>query len=203
MKDTLIELKDNILFYKSSKPNLSTMNNFKFNVELWDRSLKIDHTILTLKNKKEFDREVNWAIKNNLKIIKQPGIYPYDYCDIDSDFDESLSMYFCSIELSNKGKVVIVAPRYSNDATSKYLDKYGIQGIHHLGIEIKDIEEEIIKWERLGFNQLSNIVEDDGLTQVFVKNDEGQIIELLKRTNDLQETFTCKNANKLRISENQ
>lgn len=203
MKDKLIEIKDNILLYKSLKPSLSAINNFDFNIELWDRNLKVDHTILTLENKGEFDSEVNWAINNNFKIIKQPGIYPYDYCDVDSDFDDSLSMYFCSIEISNKGKIVMVAPRNSNDATSKYLDKYGKRGIHHLGIEINDIEEEIIKWGKLGFKQLSNIIEDDGLTQVFIKNDEGQILELLKRTNDLQETFTCKNANELRVSENQ
>lgn len=202
MEDKIIEIKGNVLFYKAAKPSLSTIKNFDFNIELWDRKLKIDHTTLTLENKKEFDIEVNWAIKNNLKMINQSGVYPYDYCNVDSDFDDNLSMHFCSIEISSKGKIVMVAPRHSNDATSKYLVKYGKQGIHHLGVEINDIEEEIIKWRKLGFMQLSNIVEDNGLTQVFIKNDEGQIIELLKRTNDLQETFTCNNANKLRVSEN-
>lgn len=202
MKNGIIEIKDNILYYNVKKPSLTTLKNFNFNIELWDTLLKIDHIVLTLSNKVEFDGEVEWAIENNLNLIKQPGVYPYDYCEVDSEFDDNLAMFFCSIELNNGGKVVVVAPKNNNDATSKYLAKNGKQGIHHLGIEVENIEKEIIHWEKLGFLKLSNIVSDNGLTQVFVKNAEGQIMELLERSNDLQETFACVNANKLRISEN-
>ncbi len=202
MNNTVIEIKDNILLYKSKKPSLSVLKDFSFNVNLWNIWLNIDHITLTLKDKKAFDSEVEWAISNNLNLIKKPGIYPYDYCEVDDGFDDSLSMYFCSIDVRDKGKVVIVAPRNENDATSKYLAKYSNKGIHHLGVEVQDIEKEIINWRKIGFLKLSNIVKDEGLTQVFLKNKEGQIIELLERSNNLQETFTCNNANKLRISEN-
>lgn len=200
--ESIFNVIDGLISFKTI--DFADFSNYSFHDTLFGKKIKIDHFVLTAKTKDDFLLKVNKATNFGFQIVINPGVYPDDFHDLPSDFNRSLSMNLCVIKYpeNKNGTIVIVSPVYNNDEIHKFIANRGIKAVHHIGVEVNNIEGGIITWKNMKFNQFSNIMSDNGLHQVFMKNEEGQIVELLEKQNTNQATFTFNNASRLRISEN-
>lgn len=198
--ESIFNVVDGLISFKTV--DFVDFSNYSFHDTLFGKKIKIDHFVLTAKN--DFLLKVNEAANFGFQIVINPGVYPDDFHDLPSDFNQSLSMNLCVIKYpgNENGTVVIVSPVYNDDEIHKFIANRGIKAVHHVGVEVNNIEDGIITWKNMKFKQFSNVMSDNGLHQVFMQNKEGQIVELLEKQNKNQATFTFKNASGLRISEN-
>lgn len=97
---------------------------------------------------------------------------------------------------SKEFAVVLLTSLTENSQVDKYIKKYG-PGLQHVAFSVEDIE---ITYEELSANGMqfsTNIIEADGLKQLFTKRDPntGMMHEFIQRVDN--STFDEKNINQL------
>jgi hypothetical protein len=100
------------------------------------------------------------------------------------------------------GLVVLDAPHAAGDQTDRFQQERGLAAVHHVAIRVENVQNAAIIWQTKTLNPLSERPLDYGsLTQWFLQNPAGQIIELIERHPGNNATFDCKNIAGLRLSE--
>jgi catechol-2,3-dioxygenase len=100
------------------------------------------------------------------------------------------------------GLVVLDAPHAAGDQTHRFQQERGLNAVHHVAIRVENVQEAATIWQNKNFKPLSERPLDAGsLTQWFLQNPAGQIIELIERRPGNNATFDCKNIAGLRLSE--
>ena len=100
------------------------------------------------------------------------------------------------------GLVVLDAPHAAGDQKNRFQQARGLAAVHHVAIRVENVQNAAKIWQNKNFQPLSDRPLDYGsLTQWFLQNPAGQIIELIERHPGDNATFDCKNIAGLRLSE--
>ena len=100
------------------------------------------------------------------------------------------------------GLVVLCAPHAGGDQTDRWQQERGLVAVHHVAIRVENVQNAATIWQNKNFKPMSDRALDYGsLTQWFLQNPAGQIIELIERHPGNNATFDCKNIAGLRLSE--
>ncbi len=100
------------------------------------------------------------------------------------------------------GLVVLDAPHAADDQKNRFQEERGLAAVHHVAIRVENVQNAATIWQNKNFQPLSDRALDYGsLTQWFLQNPAGQIIELIERHPGNNATFDCKNIAGLRLSE--
>jgi hypothetical protein len=111
-------------------------------------------------------------------------------------------MYFLSVLMPSGGILVLDAPHAPNDQLDRLLQERGLNAVHHVALRVNDIDTAAEIWRNKGFMPLSATPQNDGcLCQWFLRNQTGQIVELICRYCEGSATFSCQNSTGLRLSE--
>ena len=167
---------------------------------LFQQPVALDHVVVTLRDSVHLLEYQHELLKLGGKIIEGPGTWPGDFCTEDT-FPDDLSMYFASALLTTGVVAVLAAPHKANDQLDRFRIERGPKAVHHVAIAVANIEQARASWLERSFRPLSRLLDDGNLAQQFLRNDQGQILELIKRRNQNQATFTCDNLKGLRQSE--
>lgn len=80
-----------------------------------------------------------------------------------------------------ESKIELVAPTDSQSPIAKYLEKRG-QGIHHIAFDVENIEEEIERLEKEGFQMIQRTPKNGADNKIIAflhpKSTEGVLVEL-------------------------
>ena len=190
-----------LLVFLKGRMNARKFAGYSFVAKIFGEIVDIDHFNIIFPSRNVFLREIKEAVANGFRISEGPGIYPQDFCSEADAFPANLSMNFCSLISRSGGLVVMAAPQNSGDQLSEFLHARSNRGVHHIAIKVQHLQSKIEHWLSKGFKQQSPIAEDGGIKQCFLTNQQGQIIELIERTGDGMQTFTCNNIQQLRKSE--
>lgn len=171
-------------------------------IELFGDRVLVDHFVLMFPDQESLKNYGKALVEQGAKITEGPGKWPDDFCAEAEPFPPELAMYFLSAVFPSGGIIVLLAPISADDQNQQFLRERGVNGVPHIAIRVDDIEQAVETWRSKGFIPLSTHPQDDGsLCQWFVRNWAGQIIELIQRRNNGQETFSCENIRGLRLSE--
>ncbi len=191
---------DGLMVFHKGKTDMTALTGYHFIAKLFGELVEVDHFNIIYPTQEAFQQQVQNATDNNFKIV-ECGIYPDDFCSEADGFPVNLSMHFASLLSPNGGLIVLASPKNTGDQLSGFIQKRGKRSVHHIAIKVKYMQIQIEKWIAKGFTQTSPVAEDGGIKQCFLTNPQGQIIELIERTEEGTATFTCNNINKLRQSE--
>jgi len=169
-------------------------------VMLFDQVVDLDHFVVTLQDSAELLEYKDELLRLGGEIIEGPGLWPNDFCE-NSAFPDDLSMNFASVLLKTGVIAVLASPHTPNDQLDRFLAERGSNAIHHVAINITDFQRAQLGWLKRSFTPLSRLLDDKTLAQQFLRNRQGQILELIRRFAQNQVTFTCDNLKGLRQSE--
>jgi hypothetical protein len=173
-----------------------------FEIDLFGDRVVVDHFVLMFPDQTSLTTYGNALVDRGAKITEGPGKWPDDFCAEAEPFPPELAMYFLSAVFPSGGIIVLLAPNSPADQNQQFLKERGVNGVPHIAIRVNDMDRAVEKWRNKGFIPLSSHPQNDGsLCQWFVRNWAGQIIELIERRNNGQETFSCENIRGLRLSE--
>ena len=86
----------------------------------------------------------------------------------------------------NDSKIELIEGTDQNSTVAKFVKKKG-EGIHHIAIEVHDIQNEIKRLKKQGFNTIKNTVSEGAngklISFLYPKDTNGVLIELCQKTN--------------------
>ena len=86
----------------------------------------------------------------------------------------------------NDSKIELIEGTDQNSTVAKFVKKKG-EGIHHIAIEVDDIQNEIKRLKKQGFNTIKNTVSEGAngklISFLYPKDTNGVLIELCQKTN--------------------
>jgi hypothetical protein len=195
---TRINQSNGVLIHEDVSPD--SIAQMRRELVLFEKPVELDHFVVTLRDSAHFFDYQAELRKLGGKIIEGPGVWPGDFCNGDT-FSDDLSMNFASVLLTTGVIAVLAAPHRASDQLDRFRIERGEKAIHHVAIVVSDFEEARATWLEESFSPLSRFLDDGNLAQQFLHNHQGQILELIKRRNQSQATFTCDNLKGLRLSE--
>lgn len=195
---TLIKETNGILEHEDRRPE--SIVQIQREIVLFDEPVELDHFVVTLNDDAELLNYKDELVTLGGEVIEGPGLWPNEFCDQDV-FPDDLSMHFASVLLETGVIAVLASPHKVNDQLDRFRAERGPNAIHHVAINVSDFQEAQRSWSKRSFTPLSKLLDDKTLAQQFLRNSEGQIVELIKRVDQNQATFTCDNLKGLRRSE--
>lgn len=162
----------------------------------------LDHVAITVGDDAEHLEFLSRATGAGGVIVEGPGVWPQDFCSDLDGFPRDLEMVFGTIQFPTGGLVVVAAPRRPGDQLSRFRHARGPWGVHHVALRTSDIERVSATREAAGWTPMSSgPTMSDGLAQLFLRNEDGQILELISRRAHGAATFSCANLASLRRTE--
>jgi methylmalonyl-CoA/ethylmalonyl-CoA epimerase len=126
---------------------------------------KIEHLGIAVKNLEEA----------NEVYTKLLGREPYKSETVESEAVET------SFFMTGENKIELLAATNENSAIAKYIEKRG-QGIHHIAFAVQDIEAELVRLEKEGFQILNKEpkrgADNKWVAFVHPKGTNGVLVEL-------------------------
>jgi hypothetical protein len=177
--------------------------NAGFAIELAGRSYRVDHYLQVLPSKEEWELFTTALNRVGCPTVEGPALWPVDFCDETfADTPQDLWLNLATVDIQGRGLVVLVSPVKAGDQIHRFFKRHGPTGVHHIAVLCEDVDEEALLFFAKGWDRTSaEPARDGGLTQWFLKNSAGQILELINRPNQSHNTFTCNNIQSLRSSE--
>lgn len=164
--------------------------------------VQVDHVAITVPDHAAHLDFVSKLVAAGATLAEGPGVWPGDFCDDLSDFPVDLHMNFATLEVSPQGLLVVAAATHPNDQLSRFRSLRGPWGVHHVAVRVTDVHAAAGRWREKGWTAMSKApAMDGGLHQWFLRNEDGQIIELIARRAEGRATFTCENLKALRLAE--
>lgn len=187
------------------KPGFATPEFFadwSFGTKIYDETVQIDHLVVSFPDFTSLENYAAVLVKLQGKIVERPGIFPLEFCPKNYNLTTDLWIHLETILMPSGGLVVLQAPHRVGDRTDRFIQERGLAAVHHVAIKVDDLQKAAFIWQEKGFLPLSlEPLTSDSLSQWFLRNSVGQIIELINRSPENQATFFCQNIGGLRISE--
>lgn len=194
--------KDGLLEFKKGFTNPQFLANWSFAAHLYGLPVWIDHFVLTFPNRSELENYAQSFHPFGAKIVEGPDLFPIKFCLENITVPTDLWIHLMTLLMPSGGLVVLDAPHAPGDQKDRFQRERGLEAVHHVAIRADDLYSTAKQWEKQGFQPLSERPLDYGsLTQWFLKNSAGQIIELIWRRPGNNATFDCNNIAGLRLSE--
>jgi methylmalonyl-CoA/ethylmalonyl-CoA epimerase len=118
------------------------------------------------------------AVKNLDDAIKTYQRLGFTVSDVEEVPSQKVRVAFMKI---GNSRIELLEPSRTDSPISKFLQKHG-QGIHHLAIEVEDIEKKIESLERSGVNLIYKIPRQGAhrvkMTFIHPKSANGVLLEL-------------------------
>jgi hypothetical protein len=190
-----------LLFYKQECKSPQFLNS-SFAITLFGEAVVVDHFVLLFSNLDTLTDYARVLVEYGARVVEGLGQWPQDFCPNLNQFPEDLSIYFLSALMPSGGILGLAAPHALNDQLARLLQERGLNAVHHVALRVNDVETAAEVWQKKGFMPLSATPQNDGcLCQWFLRNQAGQIVELICRYCEGSATFSCENSTGLRLSE--
>lgn len=194
--------KNGLLEFKQELINPSFLTKWSFVTTLYGEHVFVDHFVITFPDRLTLEKRAESFLPLGAKIIEGPDIFPVEFCDNSTSVPQDLWLHLLTLLMPSGGLLVLDAPHADGDQLDRFLETRGESAVHHVAIRVDDVLQTANEWKQKGFKPLSTKPLNYGsLTQWFLKNSAGQIIELIQRHLDNNATFDCKNIAALRLSE--
>lgn len=167
------------------------------------RVLEVDHIAVTLPDADHHRIFMKQLRDNGAEVIEGPGVWPDDFCADPAIVLPDLSMLFATARLPG-GLLVVSAPNRLGDQLDRFRADRGGDAVHHVAILAHDVGQLAGELAVEGWLPLTTApIADGALVQWFLRNEAGQILELIARPAGGDATFTCRNIAALRGTEAQ
>lgn len=184
------------------KPEFLT--NWTFETKLYGEIVSVDHFVITFPDRDALENYAESCRPFGAKTIEGPDLFPINFCVENVNVPSDLWLHLMTLLMPAGGLVVLDAPHAAGDQTHRFQQARGLTAVHHVALRVENVQEAAKIWQTKNFKPLSKRPLDAGtLTQWFIENPAGQIIELIERHPGNNATFDCKNIAGLRLSEYQ
>ena len=183
-----------------NEPNFFT--RWSFFTNLCGEQVFIDHYVLTFPDHIALQAYADALCLDDAQIVEGPGLFPEDFCPDNYNLAKDLWMHFLTVLMPSGGLLVLTSPYAPGDEKARFIQARGPAAVHHLAIRVDDMHAAALLWQQKGFQPLTSAPMDGRkLSQWFLENSDGQIIELINRSPDNNATFECQNIGGLRLAE--
>ncbi|MGL5059658.1 MAG: VOC family protein, partial [Microcoleus sp.] len=180
------------------------LSNWTFEAKLYGEIVSVDHFVITFPNRTDLENYAASFFPFGAKTVEGPDLFPINFCAGNIHVPSDLWLHLMTLLMPASGLVVLDAPHAAGDQKDRFQQARGLEAVHHVAIRVKNVQEAATIWQNKNFKPLSDRPLDYGsLTQWFLENPAGQIIELIERHPGNNATFDCKNIAGLRLSESQ
>ncbi|MEG4938933.1 hypothetical protein [Microcoleus sp. F4-D5] len=173
-----------------------------FETHLYDEQVAIDHFVITFPSRTELENYAESFYPFGATTVEGPDLFPLNFCAENINVPSDLWLHLMTLLMPAGGLVVLDAPHAPGDQTDRFQQARGLEAVHHVAIRVENVQKAAKIWQNKNFKPLSEHPLNSGsLTQWFVQNPAGQILELIERRPGNNATFDCKNIAGLRLSE--
>ncbi|MEG4496559.1 hypothetical protein QUB05_03500 [Microcoleus sp. F10-C6] len=173
-----------------------------FETHLYGEQVAIDHFVLTFPSRTELENYAKSFYPFGAKTVEGPDLFPINFCAENINVPSDLWLHLMTLLMPAGGLVVLDAPHAPGDQTDRFQQERGLEAVHHVAIRVENVQNAAKIWQNKNFKPLSEHPLNSGsLTQWFLQNPAGQILELIERRPGNNATFDCKNIAGLRLSE--
>jgi hypothetical protein len=185
---------------KSIEPECLTKWTFETN--LYGEPVWVDHFVITFPSRTALENYATSFRPYGAKTIEGPDLFPINFCADNINVPSDLWLHLMTLLMPAGGLVVLDAPHAPGDQTHRFQQERGLNAVHHVAIRVENVQTTATIWQNKNFKPLSDRpLESSLLTQWFLQNPAGQIIELIERRPGNNATFDCQNIAGLRLSE--
>jgi hypothetical protein len=178
------------------------LTTWTFETKLYGELVSIDHFVITFPSRTELENYAQSFRPFGAKTIEGPDLFPINFCTRNINIPSDLWLHLMTLLMPAGGLVVLDAPHAAGDQKNRFQQQRGLTAVHHVAIRVENVQNAATIWQNKNFQPLSDRPLDSGsLTQWFLQNSAGQIIELIERSPGNNATFDCKNIAGLRLSE--
>jgi hypothetical protein len=178
------------------------LTNWTFETNLYGEPVWVDHFVITFPNRTALENYATSFRPFSVKTVEGPDLFPINFCAENITVPSDLWLHLMTLLMPAGGLVVLDAPHAVGDLTYRFQQERGLKAVHHVAIRVENVQNAARVWQNKNFKALSHSPLDAGsLTQWFMQNPAGQIIELIERHPGNNATFDCKNIAGLRLSE--
>jgi hypothetical protein len=194
--------KNGLLEFNPEFTNPEYLTNWTFETNLYGEPVWIDHFVITFPSRTALEKYAESFRPFGAKTVEGPDLFPINFCDENINVPSDLWLHLMTLLMPAGGLVVLDAPHAAGDQTDRFQQERGLNAVHHVAIRVENVQNAATIWENKNFKPLSERPLDaSSLTQWFLQNPAGQIIELIERRPGNNATFDCKNIAGLRLSE--
>jgi hypothetical protein len=193
--------KTGLLNFDAAPPSPANLIGESFECDIFGETVTVDHLVVSLADADELRRYGEALESLGSVVVEGPGLWPYDFCADAVRVPRDLAMHFASFARPTDGVIVLSAPQAAGDQLNRFRRTRGAAAIHHLALRVEDVAAAAGSWARRGFAYLSPLLDDGQLQQQFLRNQAGQIIEMIQRRAGGSATFSCGNIAGLRRAE--
>ncbi len=178
------------------------LTKWSFEANLYEEPVWIDHFVITFPSRTALEKYAESFRPFGAKTVEGPDLFPINFCQSNINVPSDLWLHLMTLLMPAGGLVVLDAPHAVGDQTYRFQEQRGLEAVHHVAIRVENVHNAAITWETKNFKPLSpQPLNSRSLTQWFLQNPAGQIIELIERHPGNNATFDCKNIAGLRLSE--
>ncbi len=197
--ESAVILRDGLFRFNIDHLNPRRWNEASFVVRIGTEVLGVDHVAIVLGSAAAYEELVADLVSHGGVILEGPGIWPDDFCEHLEHVSPDLSMRFATVKLESGGLLVISAPVAAGDQLDRWRAARGGDAVHHVAIHTDSLTSLAETLTAQGWKPMSEEPVSDGvLEQWFLRNEEGQILELIARSSEGSATFSCTNIGKRR-----
>jgi hypothetical protein len=194
--------KNGLLEFNPESIEPEFLTNWTFETKLYGELVSIDHFVITFPSRTALENYAESFRPLGAKIVEGPDLFPINFCAGNINVPSDLWLHLMTLLMPAGGLVVLDAPHATGDQKDRFQQTRGLEAVHHVAIRTDNVENAVTVWQNKNFQPLSDRPLDYGsLTQWFLQNPAGQIIELIERHPGNNATFDCKNIAGLRLSE--
>lgn len=178
------------------------LTNWNFETNLYEQPVWIDHFVITFPSRTALEKYAQSFRPFGAKTVEGPDLFPINFCAENINIPSDLWLHLMTLLMPAGGLVVLDAPHTAGDQKDRFQRQRGLTAVHHVAIRVENVQNAATILHNQNFKPLSERPLDYGsLTQWFLQNPAGQIIELIERHPGNNATFDCKNIAGLRLSE--
>jgi hypothetical protein len=178
------------------------LTTWTFETQLYYEKVAIDHFVITFPSRTQLENYAESFRPFGAKTVEGPDLFPINFCSENINIPSDLWLHLMTLLMPAGGLVVLDAPHAAGDQKNRFQQERGLAAVHHVAIRVENVQNAATIWQNKNFKPLSDQPLNYGsLTQWFLQNPAGQIIELIERRPGNNATFDCKNIVGLRLSE--
>ncbi|MEG4799171.1 hypothetical protein QUB63_01765 [Microcoleus sp. ARI1-B5] len=178
------------------------LTTWTFETHLYCEPVAIDHFVITFPSRTALENYAKSFGPFGATTVEGPDLFPINFCSENINVPSDLWLHLMTLLMPAGGLVVLDAPHAAGDQKNRFQEERGLAAVHHVAIRVENVQNAATIWQNKNFQPLSDRPLDYGsLTQWFLQNPAGQIIELIERRPGNNATFDCKNIAGLRLSE--
>jgi hypothetical protein len=182
--------------------NPEFLTTWTFETNLYGEPVWIDHFVITFPSRTALENYAASFYPLGAKTVEGPDLFPINFCAENINVPSDLWLHLMTLLMPAGGLVVLDAPHTAGDQKDRFQRERGLTAVHHVAIRVENVQNAATIWHNKNFKPLSERPLDYGsLTQWFLQNPAGQIIELIERRPGNNATFDCKNIAGLRLCE--